>query len=252
MDDATRYEARLDARADALATLCVHAGEDARRVDRARSTRRSSCRAPSRFDSAEEAAGAFRGDERRVHLRALGQPDRRGARGKARRARRRGGGVRDGERHGRDQRAPCSRSARQGDHVVAPRSMYAESARLLRERLPRFGITTTFVDATATPTPTRRRSRPTHARRSTSRRRRTRRSRSPTSRRSSSRSRKARGLVTVADNTFATPFAQTPLALGVDLVVHSMTKALGGHGDAIGGVVVRPRRRASRACATSS
>src|ERR1700733_14068106 len=37
----------------------------------------------------------------------------------------------------------------QGDHVVAPRSMYAESARLLRERLPRFGIQTTFVDATA-------------------------------------------------------------------------------------------------------
>src|SRR4029077_9142313 len=35
-----------------------------------------------------------------------------------------------------------------GTHVVAPRSMYAESARLLRERLPRFGVTTTFVDAT--------------------------------------------------------------------------------------------------------
>jgi methionine-gamma-lyase len=48
---------------------------------------------------------------------------------------------------------------------------------------------------------------------------------------------KAHGLVTIADNTFATPFAQTPLALGIDLVVHSMTKALGGHGDAIGGAI---------------
>ena len=35
-----------------------------------------------------------------------------------------------------------------GDHIVAPRSMYAESARLLRERLPKFGITTSFVDRT--------------------------------------------------------------------------------------------------------
>jgi methionine-gamma-lyase len=43
--------------------------------------------------------------------------------------------------------------------------------------------------------------------------------------------------VTVCDNTFATPFAQTPLALGVDVVVHSMTKGLGGHGDAIGGAI---------------
>jgi methionine-gamma-lyase len=48
----------------------------------------------------------------------------------------------------------------------------------------------------------------------------------------------AHGLITVLDNTFATPFAQTPLALGVDLVIHSVTKALSGHGDAIGGVVL--------------
>ncbi len=48
---------------------------------------------------------------------------------------------------------------------------------------------------------------------------------------------RSKGLRTVADNTFATPFAQTPHALGIDVVVHSMTKALGGHGDAIGGCV---------------
>jgi cystathionine gamma-synthase len=39
------------------------------------------------------------------------------------------------------------------------------------------------------------------------------------------------------DNTFATPINQNPLALGADLVVHSATKFLGGHADALGGVV---------------
>lgn len=45
------------------------------------------------------------------------------------------------------------------------------------------------------------------------------------------------GAVVVADNTFATPINQNPLALGVDLVLHSATKFLGGHADALGGVV---------------
>ena len=45
------------------------------------------------------------------------------------------------------------------------------------------------------------------------------------------------GAVTVVDNTFATPINQNPLALGADLVVHSATKFLGGHSDAMGGVL---------------
>jgi cystathionine gamma-synthase len=45
------------------------------------------------------------------------------------------------------------------------------------------------------------------------------------------------GAVVVADNTFATPINQSPLALGADLVVHSATKFLGGHADALGGLV---------------
>lgn len=45
------------------------------------------------------------------------------------------------------------------------------------------------------------------------------------------------GAVVVADNTFATPLNQNPLALGVDVVVHSATKFLSGHGDVLGGVV---------------
>ncbi|NDC36553.1 MAG: PLP-dependent transferase [Proteobacteria bacterium] len=45
-------------------------------------------------------------------------------------------------------------------------------------------------------------------------------------------------LISVADNTFASPYLQNPLALGFDLVVHSATKYLNGHSDVIGGVVV--------------
>jgi cystathionine gamma-synthase len=46
------------------------------------------------------------------------------------------------------------------------------------------------------------------------------------------------GAVVVVDNTVATPMNQKPLTLGADLVVHSATKYLGGHADALGGVVV--------------
>lgn len=49
---------------------------------------------------------------------------------------------------------------------------------------------------------------------------------------------KRRGLLTVADNTFATPYFLRPIAYGVDLVVHSTTKYLNGHCDVIGGAVV--------------
>jgi len=51
----------------------------------------------------------------------------------------------------------------------------------------------------------------------------------------------------VVDNTFATPYLQRPLELGADVVVHSMTKYLGGHSDVVGGaVVVKDRELADR------
>lgn len=49
---------------------------------------------------------------------------------------------------------------------------------------------------------------------------------------------KALGLMTVVDNTFATPYLQQPLTLGADLVVHSATKYLNGHCDMVGGIAV--------------
>lgn len=54
------------------------------------------------------------------------------------------------------------------------------------------------------------------------------------------------GATVVADNTFATPINQNPLALGADLVLHSATKFLGGHADALGGVVCGSRELVGR------
>ena len=52
------------------------------------------------------------------------------------------------------------------------------------------------------------------------------------------RAAKARGILTVCDNTFASPYLQRPLELGFDIVLHSVTKYINGHSDAVGGVVV--------------
>ena len=49
---------------------------------------------------------------------------------------------------------------------------------------------------------------------------------------------KAHGVLTVADNTFASPYLQRPIEYGFDLVLHSATKYLNGHSDMVGGVVV--------------
>ncbi len=49
---------------------------------------------------------------------------------------------------------------------------------------------------------------------------------------------KDRGIITVCDNTFSSPYIQRPLELGIDMVVHSATKYLNGHSDIVGGIVV--------------
>ena len=54
---------------------------------------------------------------------------------------------------------------------------------------------------------------------------------------------KARGILTVVDNTFASPWLQRPLELGIDLVVHSVTKYINGHSDMVGGLVVVGERK---------
>jgi methionine-gamma-lyase len=243
MNDPAPYEARLDARAAALSTLCVHAGE---RPDEATQALDVPIVLSSAFGfrSAEEAAGAFQGTNDAYIYGRWGNPTVEALEGKL--------AALEGTE---DACATASGMAAvsgtvmalcaKGDHIIAPRSMYAESARLLRERLPRFGIETTFVDATqggaagyeAALRPSTRLlyietpANPNLAVADVA---------------AIVALAKARGLVTVADNTFATPFAQNPHALGVDVVVHSMTKALGGHGDAIGGCVCGRREDVAR------
>jgi methionine-gamma-lyase len=51
----------------------------------------------------------------------------------------------------------------------------------------------------------------------------------------------------LVDNTFCTPYLQNPLALGADIVLHSATKYIGGHGDTVAGILVGPREWIARA-----
>jgi methionine-gamma-lyase len=235
------YEARRWTRANALTTLSVHAGEDPNEW-RALATPIVLASAFS-FDDAAHAAAAFRHENDAYIYGRWGNPTVEALEAKV-------AALENG-------RAACASASgmaaisgtllsicEAGSHIVAPRSMYGESARLLRERLPRLGIETTFVD---TPTPEAYAAAATKATRvfyieTPS---------NPTLAVADVPGIVAlardRGATTIADNTFATPFCQTPLDLGVDLVVHSMTKALGGHGDAIGGVVVGDEARVARA-----
>ncbi len=52
---------------------------------------------------------------------------------------------------------------------------------------------------------------------------------------------RARGVLTVVDNTFATPYLTRPLEHGIDVVLHSATKYIGGHGDCLAGVLAGPK-----------
>jgi cystathionine beta-lyase/cystathionine gamma-synthase len=56
-----------------------------------------------------------------------------------------------------------------------------------------------------------------------------------------------RGIAVMVDNTFATPILQKPIGLGADIVMHSLTKALAGHSDIIGGALVGPKERIEKA-----
>ncbi len=54
------------------------------------------------------------------------------------------------------------------------------------------------------------------------------------------------GLLVAVDNTYCTPYLQRPLELGADLVLHSATKYLSGHGDITAGIVVTGQALAER------
>jgi O-acetylhomoserine (thiol)-lyase len=122
-----------------------------------------------------------------------------------------------------------------GDHIVASASLYGGTINLLTHTLPRFGIRTTFVkprDLAGLRAAIGERTRlviaetignpglevldiPKVAEIA-----------------------HAAGIPLLIDNTFATPYLCRPLTLGADIVMHSITKWIGGHGVAIGGVIV--------------
>ena len=124
---------------------------------------------------------------------------------------------------------------RTGDHIVAPASMYSTATNLFHFLNEHFDIETTFVDATYaenygssikpntklfwTETPS-----------------------NPivqiTDLAAVAKIAKANGITGIADNTFATPYNQRPLELGIDAVIHSATKYLGGHSDLTAGILV--------------
>ncbi len=122
-----------------------------------------------------------------------------------------------------------------GDHVVACRELYGGSYRLFTKLYRKFGVEFSFVDTTSPDeiekaiTPSTRLlwletpSNPLL---------------SVTNIAACAVIAKEHGVLTVVDNTFATPYLQQPLQLGADIVVHSTTKYLGGHSDVIGGALV--------------
>jgi methionine-gamma-lyase len=124
-----------------------------------------------------------------------------------------------------------------GDHIVAPRVLYATTASLLDGLLRTHGVEITYVDGTdpgAFDSAIRDGTRVLYAE-------------SPANPTldlvdldAVARLGRERGILTVADNTFATPVNQRPLELGIDVVVHSATKYLGGHGDVVAGALVGP------------
>lgn len=121
-----------------------------------------------------------------------------------------------------------------GDHVVAQQSHYSAAATLLRELLPQFGVEVSYFDQSDNAsldaalrgnttliyleTP----SNPNLA---------------ITDLAYVGRVARERGITTICDNTFASPINQRPADFGIDIVVHSATKYLGGHSDLTAGVI---------------
>ncbi len=127
---------------------------------------------------------------------------------------------------------------RQGDHIVAQKTLYPTTYKFIAHKLATWGIEATFVDQTDTAAfasairPNTRLiyvespANPTLA---------------LTDLAAIAQLGQRHKILTVADNTFATPWNQRPLQLGFDIVLHSATKYLAGHSDVVGGVIVSRR-----------
>ena len=122
-----------------------------------------------------------------------------------------------------------------GGHVVAMETLYSATFHLLNEDLTQMGVETTFVDATdldKIESAVRPDTKVIYLE-------------SPTNPllklvdlTACAEIAKAHNITSIIDNTFATPCAQQPIALGIDIVLHSMTKYLSGNGAVVAGVIV--------------
>ena len=124
--------------------------------------------------------------------------------------------------------------AHAGDHVVAQKTIYGGTYNLLEHTLPEFGITATFVDPLTESYDAAVRPNTKAILIETLG--------NPNSDVSDIEAVAAvahkHGIPLIVDNTFGTPFLIRPIEHGADVVVHSATKFIGGHGTAIGGVIV--------------
>jgi len=134
-----------------------------------------------------------------------------------------------------------------GDEALALRSLYGGTLRLLREVLPRFGVRVSWFDPADA----------LDAIRSASAQAKIVYFESPTNPvleildvAAIAASARERGLISLFDGTFASPANQKPLALGVDLVLHSATKFLGGHADVVAGAAAGSHALVDRVRAT--
>ncbi len=123
----------------------------------------------------------------------------------------------------------------EGGHVVAMETLYSATYNLLNDDLPRFGIETTFVDATD-PNKVESAIRPDTKVIYLE---------SPTNPLlklvdldACVEIAKTHNITSIIDNTFATPCSQQPVTLGIDVVLHSMTKYLSGNGAVIAGAII--------------
>ena len=131
-----------------------------------------------------------------------------------------------------------------GGHVVAMETLYSATYNLLNDDLPRMGIETTFVDATD-PNKIEDAIRPDTKVIYIE---------SPTNPllklvdlAACAEIAKAHKITSIIDNTFATPCGQQPIAFGIDVVLHSMTKYLSGNGAVIAGIIIGEKEFTLRA-----
>ncbi|MEQ8200293.1 MAG: PLP-dependent aspartate aminotransferase family protein [Syntrophomonadaceae bacterium] len=122
-----------------------------------------------------------------------------------------------------------------GDHVIVSRDVYGGTFGLAHRLLPRYGIQVDFADTTD----------PDAIREKINSHTRAIFIETPsnplmkiTDMRAVVALAREHGLITMADNTFMTPYLQRPLEAGIDVVIHSATKYLGGHSDCLAGLVV--------------